>query len=484
MEPLAQFPIALPRRGSRSILAALHAQLRGGILDGRLKPGLRLPSTRALAAMYGVSRNTAVAAYELLLSEGYVAARRGSGTVVAATLTRRSKAREPADRAAHAFRLNRHWRGRSPPADFFPALACRYSFQIGVPDPASFPFDAWRRISARVIRGMHAAPGLRFEAQGLATLRQAISRHVSFSRAVACGPDDILVTAGAQQAFDLLARVLVTAGTTTVALENPGYPPLRGAFAAQRARIVPIPVDAEGLVVEKLPAQARVVCVTPSHQFPLGAVMSARRRVALLEHCRRCGAVIVEDDYDGEFRFVDRPLDALQTLDRTQSVFYVGTFSKSLRPDLRLGYIVSPPWAIAALVAAKLSCDGPAPAIAQATLARLIHEGHLARHVRRMQRIYGRRRALLLEGLRSGFGPWLDPLPSVAGLHIAARLVADCDEQSVQARARQLGVGVGTLRAYFAGRPAYQGLALGFGAIAEQAIAPGLAALRRAISEQ
>jgi GntR family transcriptional regulator / MocR family aminotransferase len=481
MEPLAQFPIAIPRRGSRSILNALHAQLRGGILDGRLKPGLRLPSTRALAGIYGISRNTAVAAYELLLSEGYVSARRGSGTTVAAALPRRSKSRGPEVRAHGEATFNRHWRGRSAPAPAYCALESRYSFQIGVPDPAGFPFDAWRRSCARVIRGMRAVPAHSFEPQGLGALREAISQHVSFSRAVACGPDDVLVTAGAQQAFDLLARVLTTPDATTVALEDPGYPPLRSAFAAQRARIAPVSVDAEGLVVEKLPLEARVVCVTPSHQFPLGAVMSARRRVALLDHCRQRGAVIIEDDYDGEFRFVDRPLDALQTLDRSQSVFYVGTFSKSLRPDLRLGYIVAPPWAVPTLVAAQLVGGGPPPTLMQDTLARVIRDGHLARHVRKMQRVYARRRDLLLAGLTAECGQWLEALPSVAGLHVAAKLAADRDEETVRSRAREMGVGIGTLRPFFVGRPTLRGLVLGFGAIQEQAIAPGLAALHRAI---
>jgi GntR family transcriptional regulator/MocR family aminotransferase len=218
--------------------------------------------------------------------------------------------------------------------------------------------------------------------------------------------------------------------------------------------------------------------VTPSHQFPLGTVMSARRRAALLAHCRRRGAVIIEDDYDGEFRFVDRPLDALQTLDRTQSVFYVGTFSKSLLPELRLGYIVAPPWAVGALVAAKLVCDGQLNSMTQATLALLIREGHLARHVRKMQRVYNRRRDVLIEGLKASFGRWLDVLPSVAGLHVAVRLKTGCDEQSVVIRAREQDVGVGALRPYYAGRRRIQGLVLGYGAIGESAIVEGLERLR------
>src|SRR6185436_17297532 len=216
------------------------------------------------------------------------------------------------------------------------------------------------------------------------------ARHVSFARAVACDPDDVTVTAGAQQAFDLLARILVVPKRTVVALENPGYPPLRAAFAAAGARIAAVPVDEQGLIVERLPAQAKIVCVTPSHQFPLGAVMSASRRAALLEFAQRQGAVVIEDDYDGEFRFTDRPLDALQTLDRTESVFYVGTFSKSLLPALRLGYIVAPSWARAALVAAKATMDGYCGPHTQNTVAALVRGGFLSSYVRKMHRVYGR----------------------------------------------------------------------------------------------
>ena len=407
MDPLSPLPITLPPRGSRSVLSSLHHQLRSAILDGRLKPGMRLPSTRALAAGLGVSRNTAVATYDLLLSEGYVSAHRGSGTTVAKSLPRLAKSGGLLHRSHSQRNLNPFWRRCSEPLHYYPAAAARFSFQVGVPDPASFPYDTWRRLYGRVLRRLHAKPALSFDAQGLGALREAISQHVSFSRAVACGPDDIVITAGAQQAFDLLARVLTTRDRTTVALEDPGYPPLRAAFEAQGARMAPVPVDQEGLIVDRVPARARLVCVTPSHQFPLGAVMSAGRRAALLELCQRRGMVIIEDDYDGEFRFVDRPLDALQTLDRAQCVFYVGTFSKSLLPDLRVGYIVAPPWALAALVVAKQTSDGQRNTMAQATLALLIREGHLARHIRKMQGIYSRRRQVLLEGLGSVLGNWL-----------------------------------------------------------------------------
>jgi GntR family transcriptional regulator/MocR family aminotransferase len=460
---------------------ALRNQLRAAILDGRLKPGVRLPSTRALSMAYGLARNTVIAAYDLLLSEGYISARSGSGTAVAESLPARVNRRKSGGGRRPDQRLNGFWRGRAlVPHEESPAMP-RYAFRLGVPDALKFPYDVWRRLEGRVERRLRGGLELPDDPQGLPALREAIAQHVSSARAVACGPADIVVTAGARQAFDLLARVLTTRGRTTLAIENPGYPPVRKAFAAQGARIAAVPVDSEGLVVTGIPSQSQIIYVTPSHQFPLGAVMSARRRTALLDLCRHRRAIVIEDDYDGEFRFADRPLDALQTLDRSQSVFYVGTFSKSLLPGLRLGYIVAPPWALAALVAAK-RIAGQCGAMTQAAVALLVREGHLSRHVRKMQRIYSQRRALLLDGLHSELGKWLEPLPSVAGLHIAARLTVAGDENAMVARARDAGVGIGGLAPYFTSRPSMRGFIFGYGSIDDEAIREGLVRLRRVMS--
>lgn len=480
MDPLIALAIKLPPRSSRARRTALHHQLRAAILDGRLKPGLRLPSTRALAATYAVSRNTAVAAYDLLLSEGYLSARRGSGTSIAASLPQavRGGADLGGGRAHH---LPAHWhRSRRKALPDAPG-APRIVFRVGSPDHKAFPYISWHRLSGHVMRRFHAGLRLALEPQGLPALREAIAQHVSFARAVACGPDDILVTAGAQQAFDLLARVLASRQRTTVALENPGYPPLRAAFAVHGARIVPVPIDDEGLVVERLPQTTNIICVTPSHQFPLGAVMSARRRTELLDFSYQRGCLVIEDDYDGEFRFADRPLDALQTLDRAGRVFYVGTFSKCLLPGIRLGYVVAPAWARAALIAAKRVADGWCNIQSQATLALLIKEGHLARHVRKMQRVYAQRRQLVLDGLSSGFARWLTPLPSLAGLHVTAKLAGPWTELSVVNRARAVGVGVSALRPFFVGRPSLRGLLFGYGDIDERAILEGLRLLQGAM---
>jgi len=481
MEPLVHVPISLPRRGSRARTASLHSQLRAAILDGRLKPGVRLPSSRALAATYRVSRNAVITAFELLLNEGYIETKRGSGTRVASALPGPSRRARPAPAGRFSDRINPMWRGVKPPAAAMDGPA-PLSFTVGAPDRAAFPFDTWRRLSNDVLRRPGTQATTKPHPQGLPELRAAIAGHVSYARAVACGADDVVITSGAQQAFALLAHVLSTRGRMKVALEDPGYPRVRAAFAAQGARPVFVPVDAGGMMVEHMPADARVVCVSPSHQFPLGSVLSAQRRRALLDLCERRSTVIIEDDYDGEFRFAERPLDALQTLDGSQLVFYVGTFSKCLLPELRLGYIVTPPWARAALVAAKSIFDGGSNSLTQAVLARFIAEGHLARHVRRMQRDYAGRRDKLLAGLRDTCARWLEPLPSIAGLHFATRLKVHRDEDIVIARARAEGVRVNGLRPYYAGEPAMRGLALGYGEIRDASIEEGLRRLQRALA--
>src|ERR1700722_6699488 len=480
MEPVFGLPISIPPRSSGERLHALHGQLRAAVLAGRLQPGLRLPSTRSLADACGVSRNAAMAAYDLLLSEGYLAARQGAGTYVADVLPDLTQRRVPRERHPSSDRrLNAFWQQSAGMLDMPRPDPVRFDFRLGVPDIGYFPLDVWRRLSSRALRAYSKAPLGYDYSHGRPALREAIARYVSFARAVACQADDITVTAGAQQAFDLLARILVTPGRTVVAVENPGYPPVRAALAAAGAKIVPVPVDEEGLVVERLPANAAVVCVTPSHQFPLGSAMSARRRAALLEFAHARDAVVIEDDYDAEFRFGERPLDALQTLDRTESVFYVGTFSKSLFPALRLGFAVAPAWARRALGAAKRCADSHSSPIVQETLAAFITEGHLARHVRRMRRIYGARREVLLSGLQAEFSRWLEPVPSVAGLHLAALAKGSVDIPLVAENALRRAVGVRSVERFGSGKSGASGLVFGDGALDEQGILAGLARLRR-----
>ncbi len=317
--------------------------------------------------------------------------------------------------------------------------------------------------------------------QGHFPLRAAIATHIGISRAVVCEPDDVLVTAGAQQAFDMLARVLVTPGVTTVAMEDPGYPPMRAAFLAAGAKVVPVPVDAQGLVVDALPDSVRIVCVCPSHQFPLGVSMSAQRRAALLDFARKHGAVIVEDDYDGEFRYDGTPLQALRSKATADDVFYVGTFSKCMLPALRLGFVVAPQWAMPALTTAKNCLDWHCPTLTQMAVARFIADGHLARHVRRLRDVYKKRRDLIGEILQSDFSGELAPMQSHYGMHVAAFSTAPKRLERVTAKLLESNVHLHSFERYFFDAPTSEGLVFGYGAVDLKDIEQGLKALRRVL---
>ena len=480
MTLILDLPLTAPPPGARDVRRRLHAELRGAILEGRLLGGLRLPASRALAQALGVSRNTVVAVYELLLSEGYVVSRTGAGTFVAKGLAARRPAGAPAGAGPDARWLHPAWRTPLKPRRL-PMPGVRHDLRLGTPDTSRFPFDVWGRLCGQALRGLVRVPASDGEPGGRRALREAIAAHVSYTRAVACGPDDIVVTVGAQQAFDLLARVL-TKEHGVVALEDPGYQQTRIAFERAGARLALVPVDEAGLAVDLIPDQAAVICVTPSHQFPLGVVMSADRRQALLAHAARTGALIVEDDYDSEFRFAGRPLDALQTLDREGRVFYVGTFGKSMFPAVRLGFIVAPPWARPALISARQVADGHGPALEQDALAAFISQGHLARHVRTMQRVYDERRRALLTALEARAADLLQPLPALAGLHLSAVLKRPIDAAVVAARAAERGLAVNSLTRRSPGAPPIDAIALGYGQIGVEAVDDAIRTLAEAVA--
>jgi GntR family transcriptional regulator / MocR family aminotransferase len=478
MDPIFELILTAPAHGSRSVMRDLHRQLKSAILSGRLLSGIRLPATRALAKWLGVSRNTTVAAYELLLSEGYLVAHSGAGCYVARALPSTPRKIPSQLMLAADQRLNARARNLSSESQVVALPRVRFDFEVGTPDVSSIRFEVWNRLSGQCLRKLSKHVNNHGPPEGQISLRAAIAGHVSFARAVTCSAENVVVTNGAQQAFDLLARILVTPGKTVVAVESPGYGPLRSIFAAAGAAIVPVRVDEEGIMVDYLPDNVRVVCVSPSHQFPLGSVLSARRRIALLDFARKRKAVVIEDDYDGEFRFGGRPLDALQTLDRQESVFYVGTFSKSLFPTLRIGFVVAPTWALRALVSAKQNADRHTDLLAQETLAAFITEGHLARHVRKMRNIYGARRQVLLDGLCNGFSDWLSPVASCAGLHLATTTKLRVNLETFITQARELDVGVYSLRSHVDGKSGPFGLLFGYGSIDEASIVKGLERLR------
>jgi GntR family transcriptional regulator/MocR family aminotransferase len=489
MDPLFEIELERPSPGSRDGGRFLYRQLKDAIQDGRLAAGTQLPASRKSAAFFGLSRNTVAEVYDRLSSEGLVVARHGSGTYVAELPPEPASLPSPAS----TYRLNTFWLREDVTSamgfwrddvSVVPRAGTAMDFRPALIDSRLFPFDVYRRVSAKQLRGLEKKPPASKSPQGNQGnfhLREAITGHIALTRAVVCRSDDVVITAGAQQAFDLLARILVTPGETVVAVEDPGYPPMRVAFAAAGARIVPVGVDDEGLIVDRLPATAGIICVSPSHQFPLGVTMSKRRRAALVDFARRHGAVIVEDDYDGEFRFGEHPLQSLRASDAADVVFYVGTFSKCMLPSLRLGFVVVPDWARRTLVAAKNCLDWHCSTPLQTGVSAFIREGHLSRHIRRMRQTYSRRRQLLFALLRRDFSDLLEPIPSLYGMHVAAWARDGVDlDAAVQALAGR-SVKIHTLERYHLTPSPRPGLVFGYGVVDLPEIERGLAALRKVL---
>jgi GntR family transcriptional regulator / MocR family aminotransferase len=462
--------LQLTLTGRTDLSSQIYRQLRDAVLDGRLRDGERLPATRELAEQLAVSRNTVAGAYDRLTAEGFFAARVGAGTFVCAEAVQpRSRRSAPAG----VIMPRPVWRELAATVTS-EEMTPTYDFRIGIPDGRLFPVQTWRRLLNRQLRtsmltdARYRAPG------GHPGLRAAIARHLGVSRSVQAAADDVLITRGAQQAVDLITRVLVEPGDC-VAVEEPGYPPVRQLIRSLGGRVVPVPVDDEGLVVEALPRSARLVYTTPSHQFPMGVAMSLARRQALVEWAARHRSAVIEDDYDTEFRFTPRPLEPLQTLDRHGRVIYVGTFAKTMLPLLRTGFLVAPASLRPALLAARQLSDWHGDRPTEAALAAFLDEGYLARHVRRAGAAYAERRAALLAAVEAHLAVWFVPAPSAAGLHIALRLrpEVEVDVGALVARAAAADIGVQALSDFTAdgGEP---GLVLGFGAIAVERIDPGV----------
>ena len=469
-----EFHVSLAGRGDLS--TRIYRQLHEAVIDGRLRSGEKLPPTRELARQLDVSRNTVALAYERLTAEGFLVGRVGAGTFVCANPPSATLLVDAPD--GGVVRARPVWRELA--ATSAAAVADNgsdplpYNFGVGVPDASRFPMEAWRRQVARQLRETTATGAGYGQPTGHAGLRAEIARHIGLSRSVRVGPEAVLITDGAQQALDLIGRVLIEPGAR-VAVEEPGYPPVRDLFASLGARVVGVPVDQEGIDVAAIPAAARLVYTTPSHQFPLGPPMSLDRRAALLAWARHNDAAVIEDDYDSEFRFADRPLEPLYSLARGDRVLYVGSFSKTMVPMLRLGFLVAPASLRPALLAAKRLTDRQGEPTTQGAMARFMADGLFVRHLRRSTREYGARRAVILDVLRRDFADRLEVVPATAGLHLTAWLrTPSVDVGALVARAAAVGVAVGDLAEYHGEGPGRPGLAIGYGGIAADRIAAGL----------
>jgi len=475
----------LDRSSSVPLSTQLYAGIRKAILRKDLRAGMRVPATRFLAQHLGVSRNTVASAYEQLTAEGYLEGRMGSGTVVSGTLP--EEFLSPKQMAQHAptatsGSLSDRGRRLAGGMDLLrPQLATPRAFIAGEPDLAAFPFQIWSRLLAR--RWQNPLHNMLSNADpaGYKPLREAIAGYLRVTRSVRCEADQVFVVNGSQQAIDITVRLLTDPGDT-VLVEDPGYSGARTAFEAAGAKPEPLDVDDCGACVPALPG-ARVAFLTPSHQYPLGITMGLERRQEFLKWAEHNDAWILEDDYDGEYRYRGRPQPALQGMDHAGRVFYIGTFSKTLFPALRLGYLVVPPSLVDAFWRARINIDGHFPILEQAVVADFISEGHFGQHIRRMRILYQERQTALLEAARDELKGLLRIPPCDSGMHLVGWLPAGVKDTDVADRAKQYGVYVRPL-SWQRMRPSdKQGLVLGFAATTSDEIHRGVRSLARAITE-
>ena len=465
----------------------LYDELRTAILTGRLAPGARLPATRELATTLGVARNTVLNAFDQLLAEGYLEGRVGDGTYVTRVLPddllyARAGWR-PAPRLNPKGHRLSHQGALLAAAPANPVLheGPPRVFRPFVPALDSFPIALWAQLIARRYRRSGHSLLNASSSVGYPPLRAAIASYLGAARAVRCDPDQVMIVAGAQQALDLTARVLLDPGDS-VWVEEPGYWGARGAFRGVGARLVHVPVDAEGLDVaagRACCATARLAYVTPSHQFPLGMTMSLARRLALLQWASQAGAWVLEDDYDSEYRYVGRPLAALQGLDSAGRVIYLGSFSKVLFMGLRLGYLVVPPDLVETFVRARMLMDLRPPTLEQAVLTDFIVEGHFGRHIRRMRNLYAERQAILVDAVRQELAGLLSMTAAESGMHLVGWLPAGVDDQVAAHQAADYDVVVPPLSAYYSVAPPRGGVLLGYAAFSESEIRTGVQRLAR-----
>ncbi len=471
---------------SDSLHQQVYSQLRWAILSGRLQAGQRIPASRALAKSLGLSRTTVTQGYDQLISEGYLQTRPGAGTYVCDQLPETLLAAETVEQlnhtsveiplSAYGQRVNRS-----------PSRPVQESFEIsflyGQPDLNMFPVELWRKLLSKHCRGGHRWLEYAPSPLGEWSLRQAVAHYLQQSRAVCCTPEQVLITNGSQQALSLITQLLVTPDDS-VAIENPGYRGARDVFRASGATLLPMPVDRDGLVVDKLihhSATPRLVYVTPSHQFPTGALLSLPRRLALLQWARKTGSLIVEDDYDSEYRYGGRPIPSLQGLDAHGSVLYVGTFSKVMFPSLRLGYLVLPMSLVEVFGKARWLADRQPPTLSQYALAEFIAAGHLERHIRKMRLCYERRRRTLVQALYKHFGESVEVLGDSAGLHVMAKLPIKLSDAAAVTRAANVGVEICSAQNQYESPCNTGEFVFGYTAINEAQIEAGISLLAQAL---
>jgi GntR family transcriptional regulator/MocR family aminotransferase len=492
------FTIALDHHSTLPLHRQLYEELRRLILAGRLVPGQRLPSTRVLARSLLISRATVTLSYEQLLSEGYLQTVTGSGTFVCSQLPddllsvpllETSTASMPAGQSvrlsAYGKSLvdtNYYIRSSNTGSSDGKSLL---SFRYGSPAIDRLPLKQWRQLLSRYCRVVNPAMfDYASNSLGYPPLREAIAHYLVQSRAVQCEADQVIIVSGSQQALDLVTRILVDRGDR-VAIENPSYLDARRIFLAQGAQLLPIPVDESGIVVDRLldsdDTKIKLVYVTPSHQFPTGAMLSLPRRLELLTWATQAGAIIIEDDYDSEFRYGGRPIPALQALDRSNSAIYIGTFSKVLFPALRIGYLVVPKTLVKVLANAKRLTDRQSPLLEQQVLTDFINKGYLERHIRRMRTLYNQRRQALIQALLKYLGDRVTIVGENAGMHLMIRLHTHLSDSDIVDQAAYLGVELVSAQPYYLADAGTSEFVIGYAALNEEEITEGVRRLAQVL---
>ena len=463
--------ISVDRTASKPLYSQVYDAFRAAIVGRSLRAGERIPSTRALAAELRISRIPVLNAYAQLLAEGYFTSHSGSGTFVSSSLPGLiTPAEERSARSARVRTMPRRVAQRCsliPPYERPAWVTGTGAFSLSHTAVDAFPFHVWSKLVTRYCRNLHLSAIQYGDPMGFRELREAISGYLRAARSVRCEWRQIMIVSGSQQALDISARVLLDAGSP-VWVEEPGYWLTKHMLSAAGCRLVPVPVDDDGLDVSagiKRCRKARAAYVAPSHQYPLGATMSASRRLQLLEWAQTVGSWIVEDDYDSEYRYDSKPIASLQGLDRASRVVYIGTFSKVLFPSLRVGYIVIPADLVDRFLAVRHAMDVSPPHLHQAVLANFINEGHFSRHIRRMRVSYGERREILATSIRKEFGSLLQLHGAEAGLHLTVSLPKGYRDRAISVRAARQNLWLWPLSPAYLGAASRQGFILGFGGV-------------------
>lgn len=502
------FLVNLDPNASTPMHRQIYEEVRLAILSGRLSAGHKMPSTRALSQSLGISRATVTMSYEYLLSEGYFESLTGSGTYVSRqipedllhvdtdlSLEATSDLSDDSEHGGPAQRKRLSWYGQSLASRNwldFPEAEPRIQFTFGRPDLDEFPLRIWNQLISKHLNKRDLTTlDCPTRSKGHLPLRQALADYLASARAVQCDPERIIIVNGSQQAITLVIRVLIDR-EDFAAIEEPGYLGAQKAFLANGANLVPIQVDQSGIRVEDLKrsfgsgsgASAKLVYVTPSHQYPTGVALSLPRRLDLLKWAARTGTYVIEDDYDSEYRYKGRPIPALAGLDKNNSVIYIGTFSKILFPAMRLGYLVVPDNLVDVFARAKWITDRHSALLDQQVLAEFITAGHMERHIRKMRGLYEQRRKLFIDNLKQTFGNRISILGDNAGISVLVRFNTECSDEELVRRAAMQGVGISSTKKYYIGQHRPSEFLLNYAGLKDEELLEGIRIIASILDEK